>query len=122
MPNQFNPPAALYFTQQELGGATTEQETIATVGTTGSVITKGNGDRVGLIFMNVGSIDAYISLNPLAGVFNAITIVAGGGVITMNVRDDFTLPTREWSASSASATTQIYVLEITRYSQQDTTI
>jgi hypothetical protein len=108
--------AALLFTEQELGGPCTEVESdVAVLQSTLTSICLGNGDRVGLVLMNVANNDAYISTNPLTTQPNGILISANGGAITLTVRDDFTLPARQWFAFAPAGLTQVHVLEIVRF-------
>lgn len=114
--------AALRYTEKELGGPCTENETSPVVTSApGQLVAQGNGDRVGLIFMNLGGNAAYISLSSSPSSTNGIICQIFGGVITMNVRDDFTLPSRAWYAATAASSTILYVLEITRFKQGEQT-
>lgn len=108
--------AALLFTEQELGGPCTEVESYPSC-TTGNqtVLCQGNGDRVGLIIINMSSATAFVGLYPIPDGAHGIPLVGGGGSITLNVRDDFTLPSRQWNGSTSGGTAQLYVLEIIRY-------
>lgn len=118
MPNTpltYSTSAALLFTEQELGGPCTEVESFPSPGNTGSiVIAQGNGDRVGLLMLNIGLSDAFIAVSRNPGINTGIRLVSQSGFFSCNVRDDFTLPSREWSAIGVAGTT-IYVLEIIRF-------
>lgn len=108
--------AALQFTQEELGGPCTENESYPVCQTTSTVIAQGNGDRVGLIVMNLGSNPINLSLQGIPSATGGILLAGNGGVLGMTVRDDFTLPARQWNAIATGGTSQMYVLEIIRYS------
>jgi len=115
-PNGLSTSAALLFTEQELGGPCTEVESNPLVlSTAPSVIAAGNGDRVGLIIMNLGPQNAYVGLVNNVSSTTGIFLPSGGGSISLTVRDDFTLPARSWSAIGNGGSTQLYVLEIIRF-------
>lgn len=111
-------PAALLFTQQELGGPIVENESIVAIPAAASeVFLNGNGDRVGLVLINVGSFVIYVGVTP--GNLNlgqGIPLPSGGGAMTLTVRDDFTLPSRAWYAYSPN-NSSLYVLELIRFKQ-----
>ena len=108
--------AARAYTEIELGGPCTEIESNPTVSTTVSQIVGGNGDRVGLLIINMGANQIEMGLTPSVSTTNAIPIPGGGGFFQVNVADDFTLPTRAWYAITDAATTTLYILEIVRIS------
>src|SRR5580698_7646863 len=115
MTPQYSSSAALLFTEQELGGPCTENETIlALTALVANAAVNGNGDRVGLIFVNLDSQAMYLSLTAQTGA-NGIELSANGGSLTMNVRDDFTLCSRAWYATTGHPTASLYVLEIIRF-------
>lgn len=107
--------AALLFTEQELGGPCLEQDSQVAVTTTPSIILQGNGDRVGLLMINLGVNNVFISLDSSVASNNGIQLASGGGLISMNVRDDFTLPSRAWYGLAITGAVFMYVLEIIRY-------
>ena len=107
--------AARQYTEDQLGGPCVENESTPLATTTSSVAIDGNGDRVGLLIINIGAQIVYIALGPNVSAANGIQLAAGGGVASFNVRDDFTLPTRRWYMLSGAATSQMYVLEINRF-------
>lgn len=115
-PQGFSTSAALLFTEQELGGPCTEIESLIVVPTTpGIVLAGGNGDRVGLIIMNLGGNDIFLSLQGVASSSNGMRITNTGGSVSLTVRDDFTLTSRQWSACTSGSTSLVYVLEIIRF-------
>lgn len=115
-PLTYSTSAALLFTEQELGGPCTEQESYPiALSTSSTVIAQGNGDRVGLVIINLGPRDCYVGLQGTVSSTTGIYVPTGGGSISLTVRDDFTLPARQWSAIGVSGSTQLYVLEIIRY-------
>lgn len=107
--------AALQFTEDELGGPCVEQETFVNVSGVVSNLINGNGDRVGLIFINAGLNDVQIGFATSSGGILGIRLAAQGGSASMTVRDDFTLPTRNWQVTTTGGTSIVYVLEIIRF-------
>lgn len=103
--------AARRYTEQLLGGPTTEQESNPTVGAAVSQLVAQNPDRVGLLVMNVGTQILYIKTAYDVSSTNGLELSPGGGSVSFNVRDDFTLPAREFAAISPSGNTNVYVLE-----------
>lgn len=108
--------AARSFTESQLGGPTNEIESSPVITTTVGSAVQGNGDRIGLLIMNIGSDIVYIGLSAQVSNTNGIELAAGGGVATFNVRDDFTLPSRQWWAVAQNTSSQLYVLEEVRIS------
>lgn len=104
--------AARWFTEQILGGPTRSQDTNLVVGTTSVVVAKNNPDRVGLVIQNIGSTDAFVGLSSAILSQLGIKLSALGTSMTLTVRDDFDLVTREFTAVTQSASTSIEVLEV----------
>lgn len=102
--------AARYFTEQQLGGPTRENESNPTAGVTQTSAVGNNGDRVGLIIVNQGANDVFIALAAPSAT-NGIRLSASGGNVSMNVRDDFTLPARQWFMIAPTGSSAVYVLE-----------
>lgn len=106
--------AALYATSKRLGYVLNEVESTPglQVTTPLSPFVGSNADRVGLLISNFGPNNIYISLGSTPVATAALLLTAGGGTITMDVRDDFTLPTRAWFGVSPAGAQLIYVLEL----------
>lgn len=109
--------ACLAFTEDLLGGPVNELESNVTTGASVVQAVGGNGDRVGLLFVNQGSNDAFIAVGPNPGATNGIRLTQAGGSASFNVRDDYTLPSRNWFVVSPAGASNVYVLEIVRFSQ-----
>jgi hypothetical protein len=107
--------AALEFTEAALGGPLVENDSFPAVATTLGVLIDGAGDRVGLIIVNTGANDIFVSINSNVSAANGIRLAANGGNITQNVRDDFTLPARRWYAIATGGASTAYVLELVRF-------
>ena len=105
---------ALDFSARTLGGLVNSVETFLTMTTTAAQIVNNNGDRVGLLIMNTGSPQVFISLSNSPSSTQGILLAGLGGFFSINVRDDFTLTQRSWSGIAATGTPSLYVLEIIR--------
>lgn len=107
--------AALTNTQQRLGYIINEVESSPTALSTvpATQILTQNADRVGLIIVNI-SINTCFVGTIQANVTNAVGILLSpnGGSITMQVRDDWTLPSRSWFGLGSGGNAQLYVLEL----------
>jgi hypothetical protein len=113
--------ASLQYTQNLLGGPLNEYDSQVSVGLTPLVAAIASPDRVGLIIINTGTIDAFVSINPGVSQNNGIRVGNGGGSVTLNVTEDFTLTARQWYVVAiAAGPTIIYVIEYVRYSYIDT--
>jgi hypothetical protein len=109
--------AAIEYTEKLLGGPVVENESYVSIGTSLTVAIDGAGDRVGLVIVNQAITDVYIGTRPDISATQCIRLTGNGGSITLNVHDDFTLPTRRWYAISATGTVILYVLEILRFTR-----
>jgi hypothetical protein len=107
-------PAARAFTEAQLGGPCNDFESSPVIPTTVGVLAIGNGDRVGLVIMNLSANTLYIGLSPTVSTTNGILLSPNGGVFGVSVRDDFTLPSRQWYGISVGGSAQCYVLEVVR--------
>jgi hypothetical protein len=103
---------ARHATEKALGGPTRENETNPTIQTTATMLVAANPDRVGLVIINLGTNDVYMALNNGVSTSNGVKLSAGGGNVSLNVNDDFTLVAREWDAIANGGTSAVYVLEI----------
>lgn len=115
MTPQYATSAALLFTEQELGGPCVENESQVNVAATVTQLCLGAGDRVGLVFINIGTQDVYIALSASVASFNGIFLSANGGSVSLTVRDDFTLTSRAWYAVANGGMGSVYVLEVVRF-------
>lgn len=106
--------AALNFVQVYLGYLINEVESFPTLNTGNPTapFLAGNADRVGLLFCNFGNNLVQLSTNPSVLTSGGILLNSNGGIISMNVRDDFTLPARAWWGAATSVAQAIYVLEL----------
>lgn len=122
MATKLSTSAALRYTEEQLGGPCTEVESYP-VAQAGSniVLAQGNGDRVGLLIMVLDTNFIIAGLTASVATGKGIQLPANGGFFACNVRDDFTLPSREWVCRSNTGSSQCYVLEIIRYRPNEET-
>lgn len=110
------PGAAAQWLEKEFGGSFQEAES-EVVTAAAAVSAVGNDpDAVALLFVNFGATDIYVTLkgNPAGNA--GIKLVANGGSVAFALRDDFTLPSREWFARSPGGAGSLYVLRLRRFS------
>lgn len=107
--------AAQQFIEAELGGPTDEDTETVTVGTEATQIVGNNSDVVAMYIINTGQNPLYIGLSPQQHYGEGILLVAAGGSVSMDVREDYTLPSREWFGVSTDTGTTCYVIRIRRF-------
>jgi len=103
--------ANLAWVQTQLGGEVLEQDSSPLVSSTTVQILANNPDRMGLVMMNLGTGDMFVSFNPNVSTQLGIKLAANGGFISMKLRDDFTMITRAYYAISPSVNGNIYIVE-----------
>lgn len=106
--------AALTFTETAAGFFTSEQTTIANVGTGVTSLLQNHADRLELIFFNNSAVDVVIYFDSSVSTTNGFRLVATGGFIVFKVRDDFTLLSRPWFGISTGAAVNISITEVFR--------
>lgn len=106
--------AARRYTDAQLGGPTTDQDSSVICQTTAGIVLQGNPDRVGLLVLNLGNNDVYLALTSAAGTSFGSKLPANGGNFSCNVRDDFTLPSRTFYGLANGGTSALYFLEVIR--------
>lgn len=108
--------AALAYAEQQLGGPLVEEQSVVQSNSlVATQIVPYNGDRVGLVIMNVGGIDTWLSLSAPTNTQNGIYLPANGGFVSFNVRDDFTFPAHEWWSFPAAGGTQLLQVTLRRF-------
>jgi hypothetical protein len=112
MSERFPGGAALRWLEEEFGGSISESESDPAVTAAAAVITSNDPDAVALIFMNLGVQDVFLGLSKNVSATAGLKLTAGGGSSGVSVRDDGTLPTREWYAVSPGGATQLHVIRI----------
>lgn len=107
--------AALQFWRDQFGGVAVENEATVSIGAAVASVINGNGDRLGLLIMNLGTNNTFVGVSSLVSSSFGILLGANGGFLSMNVRDDFTMQTRQWFAVTPSGgSSTLYTLELTR--------
>lgn len=107
--------AALDFAIKELGGPVNVIPGSPVLTTTKSQIVNFNGDRVGLVIINLGVNDVFIVPGNVSSVSTGIRLFASGGSVSMNLRDDLVLPSYEWWGVTNSGSSALYILEVVRF-------
>jgi hypothetical protein len=116
MANTISTGAARQYTNNVLGGPVTEIESTPTIASNAATsILPNNGDRVGVVIVNLSTSTVYISFNSAVNATNGILLGPSGGSLSLEVTEDFTLPSRQLWGYCVNATAQLYVLELTRY-------
>ena len=86
---------------------------VSAVGTSVVKIINNDPKRVGFTIINLSAADMYIGPDNQVSSSRGIYLAAGGGSITVKWDVDFHLVAHEWYAVSASASSDIYCLELT---------
>lgn len=105
---------ALDYSARIYGGLVQQTETFPSMTTTPTQIVNNNADRMGLLIMNTGSAQVFISLSNSPSSTQGILLAGQGGFFSTSVFEDLTLPSRGWSGVTALGTSTLYVLEIVR--------
>ncbi len=99
---------------REVDGQFVVEESDVDVDATVAPLLRNDPERVGWLIVNVGSTILRVSWGrPGTGV-SQIPIGAAGGSLSVNVREDFVLPTHELLAQVAAGTTLVKVIAIRR--------
>jgi len=106
--------AAQDYTEKQLDGQTAEEEDVTTVTTAVTLICNNDPDRVGLVIINTGTVDAVVLWNAGVTTTRGILLSASGGNVSMDIVHDFTLPSRSWFAVVAAGSTTISCIRLRR--------
>lgn len=108
--------AAQSFIEGEFGGPTEEQSVEKSVGTSTAVrVVENDPERLALVLINLGSNTIYVMFDDLVSTTRGLILQPSGGFMSVNVRSDQTLPTREWYALASGGTSDIFAIETRRY-------
>lgn len=110
-----SPGAAAQLIESLMGGPVEVVQTTVSVGATITGLVLNDPDRVGLTFVNLGLSDAYITPDNQPSATRGISLLASGGSITLNARDDGVLVSSQWSGVTASGSSVFYVVSLRRY-------
>ncbi len=108
--------AALQYAESLFGGPTNELDSVVSVSATPAILINGNGDRVGLIVINLTTGTLNMSLSNQSLGTNGFSFSGVGSGLSMNVTQDFTLPSRAWYLSQSGGTGSVYIIEYVRFS------
>ena len=111
----YDPPrttgATRFYAETQLGGPTRSQESQFTVPNTTTQVLNSNPDRVGLVFVNNTTNPIWVFITPNFGGNQGIQLPSGGGAISLNIHDDFTLITETWYGIAGTSPSLLYILE-----------
>jgi hypothetical protein len=116
MPGVFQFGAAMRWLEKEFGGALQELETFPATAAAVATVVGNNPDAVLLLFINTGAFDIFLKLRQDIPAATGIRLGANGGGTSLSVREDGTLPTREWFASSPGGASSLYILRLQLFS------
>lgn len=103
------------FLAKEFGGRFIVQVSLASVGVAAAKVVDHNFERMGLVFVNVGTSPIFVLTDGTVTTSKGIDLVANGAAVTMTARDDLALVGWEWFGISAAASQSLLVMEILRY-------
>ena len=108
--------AAAQYIAKEYGGAFEEDDGDVSVGTSPTKIVDSDPDSLALVIINLSANTVYLrpANNPSSS--DGIQINASGGSMSINVRNDLTLPTREWWGVASAAGSDVYYIRVRRFS------
>lgn len=109
--------AAMQYAVLQFGGPVEEADTTVLVTTSATKLVGNNPDRVMLMFVNLAGAPVFVLPGNNPSATNGISISQNGGSMVTIVRDDGTLPTREWYGVSTSGSASVYVLELRRFAE-----
>jgi hypothetical protein len=111
-----NPTGAVWeYLQQVYGNTMQEIEANVTTGATPVVAIPGDPDCLAALIINLGINDVNLALltNAVSATFG-ILLTASGGTLALNIRDDLTLPSKQWAAISPAGPSTLYTLRMKR--------
>lgn len=86
-----------------------------TVETVATRIVKSDPEAVALTLVNLGVNDIFLTPSNLPSSTNGILIAGNGGSVSMQVPDDYTLPSKEWYGIAPDGATALYYVRVKRY-------
>lgn len=107
--------AAQSFIEGEFGGPTEDLEGEVSILTTVTKIVSNDPDALSLTMINLGSFDVYLMFDDQVSITRGIFLPAGGGSVSMNVRDDQALPTRNWYGVGNGGASTLFYIRTRRY-------
>lgn len=110
------PGAAQDFVAAAVGGFFVTRERDVTLAVAAAEILRNDPERVGWLICVTGATQAQIAFNIAVTTATSILIPGSGGTFTVNVREDFTLPTVAVYGNVAAGNTTLHIVEIVRVS------
>lgn len=107
-------PAPVIFLRDRFGGDFEESDAVTNVGVVAVQVVPNDPESVALTLVNTGSANIYVAPNNQVSASAGIILFPGGSV-SLTVRDDATLPAREWWALAAAAGQTLYSVRLRRY-------
>jgi len=106
--------SAIDLIREEIGVTTREEENpeVAALGAASVVFLRENANRVFFLIINLSANPAYVRPGLAATAAAGIYLGPNGGMVAFNVKDDKTIPTREWWGTTPAGASNIYVLEL----------
>ena len=111
------PGAVEQLLEAQVGGTFAVEQLSLTVTTTVGEILRNDPERVGFLLVNTGPQTLEVAWRRPATGVDSIPIAANGGSLSVNVPEDFVLPTHSLLGRVAVATTTVLVTLIRRVSE-----
>ena len=109
--------AAAQYIAKEFGGQYEEDDGTVSVQTSATQIVASDPDTVAITFVNLGANTVYLRPSNEPSITAGIQIVASGGALSLTVRNDLTLTTREWWGIATTAASDVYFVRVRRFAQ-----
>jgi len=107
--------AAQSYIEGVYGGPTEEVDYEYTLTTSATRVLSLDPERLAISLFNLGSNDVYLMFDELVSSSRGILVFPGGGFWGVNVRDDQTLPTREWYALTTTGASDVLMITTRRF-------
>lgn len=103
--------AARWYAETKLAGPTRVVQGSLLVQNTTTLIVQNKADRVGLVIVNGGAFDIFVTPDIVGAPNAGIRLSANGGNVTMNVTEDFEVCSLQWFGISAGGAVLTYFIE-----------
>lgn len=107
--------AANAYIAKEFGGSFVESDGDISVGVGATKIVDNDPDAVALVIINLSANTVYVRPANDPSATAGIQLNASGGSMSVNVRDDLTLPTRAWWGLATGAGSDVYFVRVRRF-------
>lgn len=107
-------PAPNVFLRDTFGGDFEQAEAVVAVGTVPTLLVPNDPEAVNLTVVNNSANQVWLAPNNQVSASLGIQLNPGGSA-SIIVRDDATLPTREWWAIASAGPSNVYYLRLRRY-------